>query len=113
MVFAENKNKSPFDKDGLVMAKSISEAVSYDELWDIPATDEMTLLRLLGSASNAMFARGGNKFGDSSNYLKFYKQYKWYKPTGKVTADELAKIYPATKKNISTIKYLETLIKEG
>ena len=113
MVFAENKNKSPFDKDGLVMAKSISEAVSYDELWDIPATDEMTLLRLLGYARNEMFARGGHKFGDSSNYLKFYKQYKWYKPTGKVTADELAKIYPATKKNISTIKYLEDLIKNG
>ena len=113
MVFAENKDKSPFDKDGLVMAKSVSESVSYDELWDIPSTDEMTLLKLLGYARNEMFARGGHKFGDSSNYLKYYKQFKWYKPTGKVTADELAKIYPATKKNISTIKYLEDLIKNG
>ena len=113
MVFPENKDKSPFDKDGLVMAKSIKEAVSYDELWDIPTTDDMTLLKLLGYARNEMFARGGHKFGDSSTYLKYYKQFSWYKPTGKVTADELAAKYPATKKNITTIKFLENLIKEG
>lgn len=113
MVFPENKDKSPFDKDGLVMAKSISESVSYDELWDIPQTSDMTLLQLLGYARNEMFARGGHKFGDSSNYLKYYKQFDWYKPTGKVSADELAKKYPATKNNIATIKFLENLIKEG
>lgn len=113
MVFPENKNKSPFDKDGLVMEKSLKETLSYDELWDIPATDEMTLLKLLGYARNEMFARGGHKFSDSSNYYKYYKQFKWYKPTGKVTADDLAKMYPSTKKNITTIKFLETLIKEG
>ncbi len=113
MVFAENKNKSPFDKDGLVMAKSISEAVSYDELWDIPATDEMTLLKLLGYARNEMFARGGHKFNDTSNYYKYFKQFSWYKPTGSVSADALAEQYPATKKNITTIKFLENLIKNG
>ncbi len=113
MVFPENKDKSPFDKDGLVMAKSIKDELTYDELWDIPATDEMTLLKLLGYARNEMFARGGHKFNDTSNYYKYFKQFSWYKPTGKVTADELAKIYPATKKNITTIKFLENLIKEG
>ncbi len=113
MVFPENNGKSPFNSDGLVMPKSVSEAVSYDELWDIPATDDMTLLKLLGYARNEMFARGGHQFGDTSNYRKFYSQYSWYKPTGKVSADELAKMYPATKKNITTIKFLEDLIKNG
>ena len=60
-----------------------------------------------------MFAVGGHQFGDTSNYLKYYKQFKWYKPTGKVSADELAKKYPATKGNITTIKFLEKLIKDG
>lgn len=113
MVFPENKDKSPFDKDGLVMAKSIKESVSYDELWDIPATDEMTLLKLLGYARNEMFARGGHKFNDTSNYYKYFKQFSWYKPTGSVSADALAEQYPATKKNITTIKFLENLIKNG
>ena len=113
MVFPENKDKSPYDKDGLVMAKSISEHLTYDELWDIPATSEKTLLDLLGYARNEMFARGGHKFSDTSSYLKFYSKYSWYKPTGRVTADELAEMYPATKKNIITIKFLEKLIREG
>ena len=113
MVFPENKDKSPFDKDGLVMEKSIKESVSYDELWDIPATDEMTLLKLLGYARNEMFARGGHKFNDTSNYYKYFKQFSWYKPTGSVSADALAEQYPATKKNITTIKFLENLIKNG
>ena len=113
MVFPENRDKSPFDKDGLVMEKSISESVSYDELWDIPATDDMTLLKLLGYARNEMFARGGHKFGDTSNYYKYFSRFSWYKPTGKVTADELAEQYPATRKNITTIKFLEDLIKNG
>lgn len=113
MVFEENKDKSPFDKDGLVMPKSIEEHLTYDELWDIPATDDMTLLQLLGYARNEMFARGGHKFNDTSNYYKYYKQFSWYQPTGKVTADDLAKIYPKTQKNITTIKFLESLIKNG
>ena len=113
MVFPENNGRSPFNSDGLVMPKSISESVSYDELWNIPATDDMTLLKLLGYARNEMFARGGHQFSDTSNYRKFYSQYSWYKPTGKVSADDLAKLYPATKKNISTIKFLEDLIKNG
>ena len=113
MAFDENKNKSPFDKDGLVMEKSLNEKLSYDELWNIPQTKDKTLLQLLGYARNEMFARGGHKFSDTSNYYKFYKQYKWYKPTGKVTADELAAMYPKTKDNITTIKFLEKLIKEG
>ena len=113
MVFPENKDKSPFDKDGLVMAKSIKESLSYDELWDIPATDDMTLLKLLGYARNEMFARGGHKFNDTSNYYKYFKQFSWYKPTGSVSADALAEKYPATKKNITTIKFLENLIRNG
>jgi hypothetical protein len=113
MVFPQNNGRSPFNNDGLVMPKSVSETVSYDELWDIPATEDMTLLKLLGYARNEMFARGGHQFGDTSNYRKFYSQYSWYKPTGKVSADDLAKMYPATKKNISTIKFLEDLIKNG
>ena len=113
MVFEENENESPFDGDGLVMAKSVRESVSYDELWDIPQTKDMTLLQLLGYARNEMFARGGHQFSDTSNYYKYFKQFSWYKPTGKVTADDLAKIYPATKGNITTIKFLENLIKNG
>ncbi|MBR0507009.1 MAG: YARHG domain-containing protein [Clostridia bacterium] len=113
MVFEENKDKSPFDKDGLVMAKSMTETLTYDELWDIPQTDDMTLLKLLGYARNEMFARGGHKFGDTSNYYKYFSRFDWYKPTGSVSADALAAKYPATQKNITTIKFLEKLIKEG
>ena len=113
MVFEENDGKSPYDKDGLVMAKSITEKLSYDELWDIPQTKEKTLLDLLGYARNEMFARGGHKFKETSNYYKYFKQFSWYKPTGNVTADQLAAKYPATKDNILTIKFLEKLIKEG
>ena len=113
MVFEENKGKSPFDKDGLVMAKSMTETLTYDELWDIPQTDDMTLLKLLGYARNEMFARGGHKFGDTSNYYKYFSRFDWYQPTGSVSADALAAKYPATQKNITTIKFLEKLIKEG
>ena len=113
MVFEENDGKSPYDKDGLVMAKSITEKLSYDELWDIPQTKEKTLLDLLGYARNEMFARGGHKFKETSNYYKYFKQFSWYKPTGNVTADQLEAKYPATKDNILTIKFLEKLIKEG
>ncbi len=113
MIFDENKGKSPFDKDGLVMAKSLKEKLTYDELWNIPQTKDMTLLQLLGYARNEMFARGGHKFKDTSSYYKYYKQFKWYQPTGSVSADDLAAKYPATKNNITTIKYLETLIREG
>jgi hypothetical protein len=113
MVFEENRNRSPFDQDGLVMAKSMTETLTYDELWDIPQTDDMTLLKLLGYARNEMFARGGHKFGDTSNYYKYFSQFDWYKPTGSVSADALAAKYPATQKNITTIKFLEKLIREG
>ena len=95
------------------MEKSVSEQLTYDELWDIPQTDDMTLLQLLGYARNEMFARGGHKFGDSSNYYKYFSKYDWYKPTGKISVDELAKIYPPTRKNITMIQELEKLIKEG
>ena len=37
----------------------------------------------------------------------------WYYTTGTVTADDLAAKYPATQKNITVIKFLEKLIKEG
>lgn len=113
MVFPENKDKSPFDKNGLVMAKSVTDELTTNELWNMPQTSEKTLLDLLGYARNEMFARGGHKFNDGTNYYKHFSKYDWYKPTGKVSADDLAEIYPATRKNISTIKMLEKLIKEG
>lgn len=113
MVFPENNGESPFDSQGLVMAKSLSEKLSYEELWDIPQTKDLTLYQLLGYARNEMFARGGHKFKDTSTYYKYFKQYSWYKPTGEVTANQLAAMYPATKDNIATIKFLEKLIKEG
>ena len=113
MVFAENKDKSPFDKNGLVMAKSITDELTTDELWDIPQTSDMTLLDLLGYARNEMFARGGHKFNDGTNYFKHFSKYSWYNPTGKVTVDDLAEMYSVTRKNITTIKTLENLIKEG
>ena len=113
MPFPENSGKSPFNDEGLVMPKSLNEQVSYDELWDIPASDEMTLLQLLGYARNEMFAQGGHQFGEGTNYLKFFSQYSWYHPDGKVSVDDLASQYPATRKNIESIKFLEKLIKEG
>lgn len=112
MVFPENAGRDPFDADGLVMAKSLEEKVSYDELWDIPQTKDRTLHDLLGFARNEMFARAGNEF-KTGKYSEHYKKYSWYKPTGKVSADDLAKKYPATKDNIATIKFLEDLIKNG
>ena len=102
MVFDENKNKSPFDSDGLVMEKSLTTKLTYDELWDIPQTKDKTLLQLLGYARNEMFARGGHKFNDSSSYYKFYKKYSWYKPTGKVTADDLAANGPSRTRDQHT-----------
>ena len=113
MVFSENQGKSPFDKDGLVMAKSLSEKLTYDELWDIPQTKDKTLLQLLGYARNEMFARAGEKFKDTSSYRTFYSQYSWYKPTGTITVSMLKEKYPVSEENITTIKFLETLIKEG
>lgn len=113
MVFPENKDKSPFDKNGLVMEKSITQELTTQELWNMPQTSEKTLLDLLGYARNEMFARGGHKFSDTSNYYKHFSKYSWYNPTGRVTADDLAEMYPTTRKNITTIKMLESLIKEG
>ncbi len=113
MVFDENAGKSPFDSDGLVMAKSMEETVSFDELWNIPQTKDRTLLQLLGYARNEMFARGGHRFSDTSTYTTYFKQFSWYRPTGKVTVDALAAKYPKTRDNIETIQFLEKLIKEG
>ena len=93
MVFPENTGKSPFDKDGLVMAKSISETLRSDELWDIPQTSDLTLLDLLGYARNEMFARGGHRFAEGK-YYRHFSQYEWYHPTGTVSATDLAEIYP-------------------
>ena len=112
MVFAENKGKDPFDKNGLVMEKSITEELTTDELWDIPQTADLTLLDLLGYARNEMFARAGNKYSNG-NYAKHFSKYSWYHPTGKISVDDLAEIYPVTRKNINTIRTLEKLIADG
>lgn len=113
MVFAENAGRSPFDKDGLVIAKSISEQLTYDELWDIPQTKEYTLLQLLNFARNEMFARAGHLFPEGS-YLRHFSSYDWYEPgDGKITLSDLAAKWPATASNTTTIKFIETLITEG
>lgn len=112
MVFPENAGKSPFDENGFVAAHSVTTALTYDELWDIPQTNELTLLQLLAFARNEMFARAGHQFPEGS-YLKHFSEYDWYEPTGKVTTEELAARWPITVTNTSTIKFLEKLIKEG
>lgn len=113
MVFAENANKSPFDADGLVKEKSIRESLSYDELWDIPQTADWTLLQLLAFARNEMFARAGHAFDTSGSYYRHFSSCAWYEPVGSVSANELGTKWPATAGNITTIKFLEKLIKEG
>lgn len=113
LVFPENAGVSPFDENGFVCAHSVTTALTYDELWDIPATNELTLLQLLAYARNEMFARAGHEFDSSGSYYRHFSQYDWYEPSGKVTASELAARWPATASNTSTIKFLESLIKEG
>ena len=113
MVFPENAGKSPFDADGFVMAKSISTALTYDELWDIPATEDKTLLQLLAFARNEMYARAGHQYDVTGSYYKHFSSYPWYDPTGTVSLSELAEKWPITGANISTIKFIEKLISEG
>ena len=113
MVFPENDGVSPFDGNGFVCANSITTALTYNELWDIPATSELTLLQLLAYARNEMFARAGNKFDESGSYYRHFSAYDWYEPTGTVTVDELSAKWPIAATNTATIKFLEKLIKEG
>lgn len=113
MVFSENQGKSPFDENGLVKAESLTEELTYAELWDIPQTSEFTLLQLLGYARNEMFAQAGHQYSETGNYYKHFSSYDWYQIEGEVTANELAEKWPKTAKNIKTIKYLEKLIREG
>lgn len=113
MIFPENEGKSPFDENGFVKEKSISQALTYDELWDIPQTSELTLLQLLAYARNEMFARAGHQFDPSGSYYRHFSSYDWYEPTGTVTMADLAEKWPMTASNTSTIKYLENLIREG
>ncbi|MBQ5986830.1 MAG: YARHG domain-containing protein [Clostridia bacterium] len=113
MIFPENEGKSPFDADGFVMAKSISTALTYDELWDIPATQDWTLVQLLAFARNEMYARAGHQYDTSGSYYKHFSSYSWYEPVGTVSLSELAEKWPITGTNISTIKFLEKLISEG
>lgn len=113
MVFSENQGKSPFDENGLVKAESLTEELTYAELWNIPQTSEFTLLQLLGYARNEMFAQAGHKYSETGNYYKHFSSYDWYKIEGEVTANELAEKWPKTAQNIKTIKYLEKLIREG
>lgn len=113
MIFPENANRSPFDADGFVMEKSISESLTYDELWDIPQTESLTLLQLLAFARNEMFARAGHQFNTSGSYYRHFSSYSWYDPSGTITAGQLAEKWPITATNTTTIKFLEKLIKEG
>ena len=113
MVFPENADKSPFDEDGFVMAHSISQSLTYDELWNIPQTPSLTLLQLLAFARNEMFARAGHQYNESGSYYQHFSSYDWYDPVGTVTAGELAEKWPVTATNTATIKFLEKLIKEG
>jgi hypothetical protein len=113
MVFPENAGKSPFDSNGFVKEQSISVPLTYDELWDIPQTDSLTLLQLLAFARNEMFARAGHQYNTSGSYYQHFSSYSWYDPVGTVTAGELAEKWPITSSNTATIKFLEKLIKEG
>ncbi len=113
MVFPENEGISPFDENGFVKEKSISQPLTYDELWDIPQTNELTLLQLLAYARNEMFARAGHQFDPIGSYYRHFSSYDWYEPTGTITMGDLADKWPITSSNTSTIKYLENLIKEG
>lgn len=113
MVFEQNVGRSPFDEEGLVKEESVERELTYQELWEIPQTSELTLLQLLGFARNEMFARAGHPFAESGSYYKHFSSFDWYEVGEKVSASELADIWPKTARNITTIKYLEKLIKEG
>lgn len=113
MVFPENAGVSPFDENGFVLAHSISTALTYNELWDIPQTNEFTLLQLLAFARNEMFARAGHPFDVSGIYYKHFSEYDWYEPGATVSAGELAERWPSTAPNTTTIKFIEKLIREG
>ena len=113
MVFPENAGVSPFDENGFVLAHSISTALTYDELWDIPQTSEYTLSQLLAFARNEMFARAGNPFPETGSYYRHFSEYSWYEPGEKVSASELAERWPITASNTATIKFIEKLISEG
>lgn len=113
MVFPENADKSPFDDNGFVCAHSITEPLSYNELWDIPATADLTLLQLLAYARNEMYARAGNQYDTTGSYYRHFASYSWYDPTGTVSLTELADKWPVAGQNVSTIKFLEKLIREG
>ena len=112
MVF-DGAPKTPFDDDGLVLAKALTATITEDELWDLPQTKDYTLLQVLGFARNELFAQAGHKFSETGMYGKHFSKYSWYKPKGEVTATELGKQYPKTVKNITTIKSLEDLIRNG
>lgn len=112
MVF-DDAPETPFDENGLVMAKALTETVTEEEFWNIPQTKNYTLYQALGYARNELFAQGGHQFSDTSNYGKHFSRYSWYQPTGEVSAGELGAAYPKTGKNITTIKMLESLIRDG
>lgn len=110
MTFSENSNTDPFTQEGLVFDNSLEEKLTTEDLWDIPANGEYTLLQLLGYARNEIFARSGHKFKDTSNYYTYYSQYDWYQPTGSISYNDIVK---TGRTNIDLIKDVEELIKEG
>ena len=113
MVYAEDKGASPFNADGLVFPDSLTRKLTAEDVWSLPIPADKTLVQLLGYGRNEVFARCGNKFSDTSEYTRFYSNYPWYQPKGSVSTGTIKQQYPVAAENISFIKTVEKLIKEG
>lgn len=112
MVYAEDGGKSPFDDKGLVFDDSLERSLTTAELWTLPTTKDLTLLQVLGYARNEIFAMFGHRY-KSGKYYEQYRKQDWYKPTGSYDYNDIDAKYPKGAANISLIKELERLIKEG
>ena len=112
MVYAEDGGASAFGTDGLIFSDSLTRKLSSSELWSLPTDADMTLVQLLGYARNEIFAMAGNKY-TSGKYYQHFSKYDWYKPTGSVSYNDIEAKYQNAAANITLIKELERLIKEG
>ncbi|MCL2695356.1 MAG: YARHG domain-containing protein [Clostridiales bacterium] len=104
---------TPFNVDGKVIPAAWSSTIVGADTWKVPQTSQYTLLQVLGYARNELFAQAGYDFGRTGTYFTFYNQFRWYVPTGNVTNTQLAAMNATAAKNVTTIAYIETLIKEG
>lgn len=112
MVYSEDGGASAFDTDGRLFSDSLTRKLNASELWSLPTNADMTLVQLLGYARNEIFAMAGNKY-TSGKYYQHFSKYDWYKPTGSMSYNDIEAKYPSGAANITLIKELERLIKEG